>query len=171
MRRIAMFILAFMLWWPGAVMFGADSSQPIVEALGHVGMPISDVKPALHFYIDQLGLKEAFHLNRPDGSTSLIYLRVADTSSFLELFRVRTTPMPAGATSGYHVCLLVKDLQATLRALKERGYPLPDDAFEKAKTEHADHTLWYKIQDPDGNKIELMQLRPDSLQITSRNKK
>ena len=171
MKRFVMFILVCVLWGPGATTLGADSSQPIVEALGHVGMPFSDVQPTLHFYIDQLGLTEAFRLNRPDGSTGLIYLRVADTDSFLELFRRRETSTPAATTSGYHVCLLVRDLQATLHALKERGYPLPDDAFDKAKRDHADHTLWYKIQDPDGNNIELMQLLPNALQITSRNKK
>lgn len=171
MKRLVMFFLVCTLCGLGASTFGADSSQPIVESLGHVGMPFSDVQPALHFYIEQLGLKEAFRLNRPDGSPGLIYLRVADTNSFLELFRRRETGTPAGTTSGYHVCLVVRDLQATLHALKERGYPLPHDAFEMAKKDHADHTLWYKIQDPDGNNIELMQLRPDSLQLTSRNKK
>jgi lactoylglutathione lyase/glyoxylase I family protein len=166
-----MFSLACVLCAAGALASGADSRQPIVEALGHVGMPFSDVRPTLHFYIDQLGLTEAFHLNRPDGSPGLIYLRVADTDSFVELYRRKETSPPAGTTSGYHVCLLVKDLQATLHALRDRGFHLPNDAFEKAKLDHADHTLWFKIQDPDGNNIELMQYLPNAFQITSRNKK
>jgi catechol 2,3-dioxygenase-like lactoylglutathione lyase family enzyme len=165
-----MLFLVCLLWGAGGMTLGADSRQPIVESLGHVGVTISDEQAALHFYIDQLGLTEAFRVNRPDGSTGVIYLRVADTNSFLELFRSIEKSAPAGTTSGYHVCLLVKDLQATLHTLKERGYPLPDDAFEKAKKDHRDHTLMYKIQDPDGNSTELMQLLPNALQITSRNK-
>lgn len=171
MNRLGMFFLVCVLWAPGALTFGADSSEPIVESLGHVGLAISDAQPALHFYIDQLGLKEAFRLNHPDGTPNLIYLRVANTDTFVELFPGRKTPTPSGTTTVNHLGFFVKDLQATLHALKDRGYPLPDDAFEKAKKVQADNTLLYFIKDPDGNKIELSQLRPDSLQATSRNKK
>jgi catechol 2,3-dioxygenase-like lactoylglutathione lyase family enzyme len=165
-----MFVLVCVLGWPGALAWGADSSQPIVESLGHVGLAISDAQPALHFYIEQLGLKEAFRLNRPDGSPNLIYLRVGDTNTFVELFPGKKTPSPAGTTTVNHLGFFVKDLQATLHALKDRGYPLPDDAFERAKKVQADNTLLYFVKDPDGNRIELSQLRPDSLQVTSRNK-
>jgi lactoylglutathione lyase len=171
MKRSVICILACMLWGPGILTFGADSREPIVESLGHVGLGISDLQPALHFYVDQLGLEEAFRLNHPDGTPSLIYLRVADTNTFVELFPGRITPAPAGTTTVNHLGLFVKDLQATLHALKDRGFPLPDDAFEKAKKVQADNTLLYFIKDPDGNKVELSQLRPDSLQVTSRNKK
>jgi len=168
MKRIIWCFLACMLWGPVGQTSGAESGEPIVESLGHVGLAISDLQPALHFYVDQLGLKEAFRLNHPDGTPSLIYLRVADTNTFVELFPGRIKTAPAGAPTVNHLGLFVKDLQATLHALKDRGYPLPDDAFEKAKKVQADNTLLYFIRDPDGNKIELSQLRPDSLQVTSR---
>jgi lactoylglutathione lyase len=171
MKRSAMFILATALLWPGTAMLGADPSEPIVESLGHVGLAISNAQPALHFYIDQLGLKEAFRLNHPDGSPDLIYLRVGNRNTFVELFPGKKTPSSPGTATVNHLGLFVKDLQATLHALKDRGYPLPDDAFEKAKKVQADNTLLYFIKDPDGNRIELSQLRPDSLQVTSRNKK
>ena len=63
MKRLGMFFLLCMLWGSGTLAFGADSKEPIVLSLGHVGLAISDLKPALHFYVDQLGLKEAFRLN------------------------------------------------------------------------------------------------------------
>ena len=154
-----------------AVLHGADNAAPIVESLGHVGLDISDLAPALHFYVDQLGLKEAFRLKRPDGTPWLIYLRVADSNSFIELFPGSKKPSAAAASSSNHLGLFVKDLQATLHVLKDRGYPLPADAFKQAAKVQADNTLLYFIKDPDGNKIELSQLRPDSLQVTSRKKK
>ncbi len=171
MKRFAMFILISVLGWPGTMVWGADSNQPIVESLGHVGLAISDLQPALHFYIDQLGLKEAFRLNHPDGSPDLIYLRVGDTNTFVEIFPGKKMSNLPGTSTINHLGLFVRDLQATLHALKDRGYPLPDDAFEKAKTVQADNTLLYFLRDPDGNRIELSQLRPDSLQVTSRKKK
>ena len=164
-------ILLCILRAPGAWTFGADSREPIVESLGHVGLAISDLQPALHFYIDQLGFKEAFRLARPDGTPKLIYLRVADSNTFVELFPGTKTPGRAGTATVNHLGLFVKDLQGTLRALKDRGYPLPRDAFEKAKVVQADNTLLYFVRDPDGNRIELSQLRPDSLQVTSRKQK
>ena len=171
MKRLGMIFLVCVLGAPGMVAFGAGPSEPVVESLGHVGLAISDVQPALHFYIDQLGLKEAFRLNYPDGKPNLIYLRVADTDTFVELFPGKKTPAPVGTSIVNHLGFFVKDLQATLHALKDRGYPLPEDVFEKAKKVQADNTLLYFLKDPDGNKIELSQLRPDSLQVTSRNKK
>jgi len=171
MKRLGMFFLLCMLGGAGALGFGADPKEPIVVSLGHVGLEITDLKPALHFYVDQLGLKEAFRLNNANGTPNLVYLRVADTNTFVELFPGKKTTTPAQPTTINHLGLFVKDLQVTLHALKDRGYPLPADAFEKAKKVQADNTLLYFVKDPDGNKVELSQLRPDSMQVTSRNKK
>ena len=78
-------------------------------------LAISDTAPALHFYIDQLGLKEAFRLNHtPDGTPSLIYLRVANTNTFVELFPGNQNALPRGNKIANHLGFFVKDLQATL---------------------------------------------------------
>jgi catechol 2,3-dioxygenase-like lactoylglutathione lyase family enzyme len=167
-----LFLLLPVLIGAGALSaFCADDGPPIVESLGHVGLDISDLKPALHFYVDQLGLKEAFRLKGPDGAVWLIYLRVNDSNTFVELFPGKKKASAAESSSSNHFGLFVKDLEATLHALQDRGFPLPADAFQKATKVQADNTLLYFIKDPDGNKIELSQLRPDSLQVTSRQKK
>jgi catechol 2,3-dioxygenase-like lactoylglutathione lyase family enzyme len=166
-----MLFLVCVLWSPALPGFGADSRETNLISLGHVGMAISDLQPALHFYIDQLGLKEAFRINFPDGTPDLIYLRVANTDTFVELFPGRKKTSPAETSTINHLGLFVKDLQAALHTLKDRGYPLPDDAFGKAKKNQVDNSLLYFVKDPDGNKVELSQLPPDSLQVTSRGKK
>jgi lactoylglutathione lyase len=171
MKRMGMFFLVCVLWGQGGRALGADSREPIVESLGHVGLAISDLEPALHFYVDQLGLKEAFRLNDPQGKPMLVYLRAADTDTFVELFPGKKKTSPAETSNINHMGFIVKDLQATLHALKDRGYPLPADAFEEAKKVRLDNTFLYFVKDPDGNKVELSQFRPDSLQVTSRKKK
>jgi hypothetical protein len=60
---------------------------------------------------------------------------------------------------------MVEDLQAALHALKNKGYPLPDDAFDKASKIAGDGTVYYFVNDPDGNHIELSQLGPECLQV------
>ena len=156
---------------PGISASGADSSESNLISLGHVGLAISDLQPALHFYVDQLGLKEAFRIKGPDGKPVLVYLRVANTDTFVELFPGRKKTSATETSTINHLGLFVKDLQTELHILKDRGYPLPADAFEKARKVQVDNTLLYFIKDPDGNKVELSQLRPDSLQVTSRGKK
>jgi catechol 2,3-dioxygenase-like lactoylglutathione lyase family enzyme len=171
MKRLGMLVLVCALWIPGMYTFSADSGEKNLISLGHVGLAISDLQPALHFYVDQLGLKEAFRINGPDGMPSLIYLRVANTDTFVELFPGKKKTSPAETSSINHLGLFVKDLQAELQTLKNRGYPLPADALEKAKKVQVDNTLLYFIKDPDGNKVELSQLPPNSLQVTSRGKR
>lgn len=62
----------------------------------------------------------------------------------------------------YHCCLLVDDLPATVRHLGERGLPITGEP-----TRGLDHNVQYWITDPDGNRIELMQIMPDSPQATA----
>ncbi len=171
MKRIGMLLLVVALSGTGHTICAADQNPTTAIALGHVALAVSDLKAALHFYVDQLGLKVAFRLNFPDATPNLIYLRVADSETFVELFPNRKTPMPAGTTTVNHLGLFVNNLQAALHALKDREYPLPEDAFEKARKIQADNSLNYFVRDPDGNKIELSELPPDSLQVTSREKK
>lgn len=171
MQKLRVLLLAFTLCGLAGTVLAADPPQPIVESLGHVGLAITALQPALHFYIDQLGLKEAFRLNRPDGTPFLIYLRVGDTNTFVELFPGTKKTPPSATSTVNHLGLFVKDLQLTLHTLKARGYPLPDDAFEQARKVQADNTLLYFVKDPDGNRVELSQLRPDSLQVTSQKKR
>ena len=164
--RLFAFVLMSLALGPAA----AQESDPAgVEYLGHVGLGVTDLDRALHFYCDQLGLTEAFRIKKADGTPSLVYLRV-NNNNFVELFPGATTQgtQPRGATGIRHLGLFVKDLQATLRTLQARGYPLPADALEKARERKVDGTLLYFIKDPDGNNVELSQILPDSLQAKSR---
>lgn len=145
----------------------AGDEAPSIESLGHVGLAVSDLQAAMHFYVDQLGFKEAFRLNRPEGTPVLVYLRVGSSNSFVELFPGTKTPGSAPLPQIYHLGLIVKDLQATLRALQARGYPLPADAFKQAAKLQVDNTHLYFIKDPDGNRVELSQMTPDSLELKS----
>lgn len=144
---------------------GEDTTS--LERLGHVGIPVSNLQNALHFYRDQLGLKEAFRLKKPDGSVWLVYLRVNSSNSFVELFPVEKKSTEVTLPQVYHLGFFVKDLQATLRTLQARGYHLPDDAFKQAAKLQADGSHIYFIKDPDGHRIELSQLTPVSLELRS----
>ena len=175
MKLIQFFFLLTLLMGPTqGNLFSASEPEPMnevgIQYLGHVGLAVSDLEKALHFYTYQLGLKEAFRLLNPEGTTVvLVYLRLND-NNFVELFpgaKKQTSPQ-ANQTGIRHLGLFVRDLQATLHTLRSRGFAVPDDAFEKAAKVQADGTLLYFIKDPDGNTIELSQIPPDSFQAKSR---
>jgi catechol 2,3-dioxygenase-like lactoylglutathione lyase family enzyme len=151
----------------------AAVSNPLgIEYLSHVGVAVSNLETALHFYRDLLGLPEAFRVKGPDGSTLWVMLRIND-NNFVELFQAKGT-QPQSATkqtSVLHWGIYVKNLQATLHALQARGYALPADAFKQAAEVRRDGSVLCFIKDPDGNPIEVGQVTPGSLQAKSRRAK
>ncbi len=65
---------------------------------------------------------------------------------------------------GYnHFCLVVDDMQATLRELAARGLEISGDPQQGI-----DSNWQYWINDPDGNAIELMQIAPESPQAAAK---
>jgi catechol 2,3-dioxygenase-like lactoylglutathione lyase family enzyme len=131
----------------------------MITGIGHVAFRITDLDRALTFYCDILGLREAFRLDR-DGEPSpwIVYLQVAP-GHFIELFpgAEKVGPQPDGDAGYSHFCLLVDDIQATVRALGARGLSIDGEP-----TKGIDHNYQYWITDPDGNRIELMQIMAES---------
>ncbi|MEO7144669.1 MAG: VOC family protein [Bryobacteraceae bacterium] len=162
------YLLPIVLLWP-AFLGAQETNSAGIQYLGHVGISVSNVDRALHFYEDQLGFTEVFKFKKKDGAVSQVYLRVND-NNFVELFPGATEQgnLPRATTGIRHLGFFVKDLQATLHTLQSRGYPLPADAFEQARKVRADGTLLYFLKDPDGNNIELSQILPGSDQAKSR---
>lgn len=164
MKYVRGFVLfSLLLGAGGPALFAAENAVGI-ESLGHVGIGVSDLQKALHFYVGQLGLKETFRLKHPDGSVFLVYLQVDNSSTFVELFPGTVTPSTPKLSKVYHFGFFVGNLQATLHRLQAGGYPLPADAFKKAAKMAADGTYLYFVYDPDGNRIELSQATPQSYQ-------
>ena len=133
--------------------------------IAHVALKVNDLDRALDFYVNKLGFAEMMRLPKPDGSPGvwLVYLRITD-DQYLELFpdgRGDRAP-DRDATAINHICLGVADLDKTLAALAEAGVPLT-----AGKKMAADLNWQAWIEDPDGNRIELMQMMPDCLQLAA----
>lgn len=128
--------------------------------IGHVALKVADVGRSLEFYRDRLGFAEMMRLNRDDGSLWLVYLRITDTQ-FIELFPDGEGERAPGKeiTAINHICLECDDLDATAAALREAGIALTVEP--KMGLDH-NRQCW--IEDPDGNRIEFMQMSADSLQ-------
>jgi lactoylglutathione lyase len=130
-----------------------------VTGIGHTAIRARDLEAMLDFYTGKLGFQEMFRLNHDDGSLMLVYVRVTD-DQFLEFFPNGSGEVPPGSNVGYnHLCLTVADIDATLRDLEARGVPL---ARGLQTGRDGNRQAW--IADPEGNRIELMEMAPDSRQ-------
>lgn len=130
-----------------------------VSGIGHVAIRVKEIARTLDFYCDRLGFTEMFRLDR-DGRLWLLYLRVND-SQFLEIFPdgEGDRAAPREAIGFHHLCLEVSDLDAAVAELAQAGVALTGAAKTGAD---GNRQAW--IEDPDGHRIELMEMAPDGLQ-------
>lgn len=133
-----------------------------VSHVTHVALRARDIERSLAFYVGRLGFAEMLRLDR-DGRLWLVYLRITD-EQYLELFPEGEgeRAAPPSAVGYNHVCLAVPDIDASLRELEAAGI-----ALLRPKALGADGNWQAWIEDPDGHRIELMQMMPDSLQAAA----
>ena len=136
----------------------------MITGIAHVAFRVTDLQRALDFYCGVLGFREAFRLEREgEPSPWIVYLQVGP-GQFIELFpRGEGTVAPRSQAAGYnHYCLMVDDLDRTLRELQARGLAVAGEPRRGMDTN------WqYWIEDPDGNAIELMQIAAGSPQAAA----
>lgn len=132
-----------------------------VSYLTHVAIRVRAIEPTLAFYRDRLGFEEMMRLDR-DGRLWIVYLRITDTQ-YLEIFPDGEGAVPPATATGYnHMCLAVDDIDRTVAELAALGIPL-----YRPKQMGADGNWQCWIEDPDGHRIELMQMMPDSQQAAA----
>jgi lactoylglutathione lyase len=135
-----------------------------ISQIAHWALKVPDLEKSLAFYRDTLGFEEMMRIDHWEGPLKgqlmLVYLRVTNTQ-FVELF-----PYGKGAqapdedtTSMHHVCLQVNSIADTAAALAAAGIPL----FRGPNLgKDGNNQCW--IKDPDGNRIEFMQMLPGNMQ-------
>ncbi|HEX3350065.1 MAG TPA: VOC family protein [Acetobacteraceae bacterium] len=128
-------------------------------SLGHVAIRAKDIDRSLAFYA-KVGFPEMLRLFYDDGSLFLIYLRITD-DQYLELFPQGVGDRAPGrdVTAVNHICITVEDIERTLAELARDGIALTRELKVGAD---GNRQAW--IEDPDGNRIEIMEMARDSLQ-------
>lgn len=131
-----------------------------INGFGHIAIKVTDLGRSLDFWERGVGFPEMTRLNNDKGEAWIVYLRVTD-DFFLELFPGAETdraPGP-GANGVNHLCLTVEDLDETAKRLAAAGISLTSPISAGLD---GNRGAW--IVDPDGNRIELMEMHPDCLQ-------
>lgn len=134
-----------------------------ISGVGHVAIKVTDLQRSLDFYVNKLGFPEMLRLFKDDGSPWLVYLRITD-DQYLEVFPGAINDRAPGwdANGMNHMCLTVDDIDAVLAQVAAAGIEL----LLPLKTAlDGNRQAW--LEDPDGNRIELMEMAPDSLQYAA----
>lgn len=131
-----------------------------ITGYGHVAIKVKDLDASLAFYRDKLGFEEMLRLHNDDGEVWLVYVRITDTH-YLEIFPGAENDRAPGwnANGVNHMCFTIDDLDATAQRIKDAGIALTTDIQNGLD---GNRQAW--IEDPDGNRIELMEMAPDCLQ-------
>ena len=137
-----------------------DPSIPAAEGLSHAAIRTRDIFRSVRYYTEVLGLKEAFRMNREDGSLATVYLFLAP-GQYLELFSDGSREGTTGPdVIGFcHICLMTRDIHRSYETVEKKGGPL-DSEIRRGKS----RCLMFWTHDPDGTKIEIMEMPPESFQ-------
>jgi lactoylglutathione lyase len=130
-----------------------------IIGIAHVAIKVKDVDRALEWYGRVFGFREMMRLNNADGSLFLLYLRVTDTQ-FLEVFpnAREDRAMDNDGNGINHFCFQVSDPDTVKARIDELGIPL---LWPYGRAIDGNRQFW--IEDPDGNRIEIMEMDPNCL--------
>ena len=131
-----------------------------ITGFGHAALKVKDLDASLAFYSGKLGFPEMLRLNKDDGSVWLVYLRITD-DVYLEIFPGAENHRAPGwnANGVNHLCLMIDNLDTFCPEIEAKGVKLTAQIKLGAD---GNRQAW--IEDPDGNRIELMEMHPDCLQ-------
>lgn len=131
-----------------------------ITGFGHIAIKVKDLDKSLDFYVNKLGFEYFLDLKRDDGTVWIVYLRITDTQ-FLELFPGAEGDRAPGkdANGVNHLCLTIEDMPATVARLKANGVTM---LSEMKQGIDGNPNAW--VEDPDGNRYELMEMMPGSIQ-------
>ena len=122
----------------------------------HTMLRVGDLERSLTFYTEVLGMRLLRRKDYPDGRFTLAFVGYGDesTTAVLELTHNWDTSSYEIGTGYGHIALGVDDIQATCEAMAAKGGRVvrPPGAMKHGTTVIA------FVEDPDGYKVELIQL-------------
>ncbi len=133
----------------------------MITRITHGAITVKDMEQSLKFYTEAMGFKKAFEIPNPEtGAPWIVYLNVSP-GQFVELFYGGTADNPwKHELIGFnHFCFEVDDIFAAARQVTDAGYKLD---VEPRQGVDFNWQAW--TTDPNGVRIELMQMDPRSPQ-------
>ncbi len=123
----------------------------------HTMLRVGDLERSLAFYCDVLGMRLLRRKDYPSGRFTLAFVGYGEEHehTVIELTHNWDTPAYDHGNAFGHVALGVEDIYAACETLRAKGATV---TREPGPMKHGGSHIAF-IQDPDGYKIELIQLR------------
>lgn len=135
--------------------------MPPFNSLGHINLKVNDLQASIDFY-GKLGFPEFLRLTEEDGSPWIVYLRITD-EIYIELLPGGTGRAGDQQAAGLnHLCLTTDDIEATAAHLAAAGVPATVPLDPDKRGVDRNRGMW--VTDPDGNRIEIMEMAPGCIQ-------
>lgn len=134
----------------------------MINGISHVAFVVKDMEKTVSFYENTLGFKKAFDIPKPENGEPWIVYLYGGNGQFIELFYGGKEEIPYKFENigFFHMCVAVDDIQEAWKKVLETGAPQDD-----APKQGADYNWQCWTHDPDGMKIEIMQLDEKSPQM------
>lgn len=121
----------------------------------HTCIRVKDLDASLAFYQEALGFKEVRRNDFPDYKFTLVYLALEDDPNYELELTYNYDHEAYNLGDGYgHIAVGVDNLEESHQKHKAAGYPVTDLSGLPGRPK-----MYYFIQDPDGNKIEVINLK------------
>lgn len=130
----------------------AKNQNPGIIGLNHVGISVTNLHEAVTYYTETLGFPEAFRIVDETGQPTLVYVQVSG-NTFVEL-QPANAQRPPGIS---HFGVQVQDMVEATETFKQRGANVAEMRVGSTKA------ILSNISDPNGIRIELLELPPESL--------
>ena len=130
-----------------------------VVGLNHVGIIVPDLDKAVEFYTKTMGFPEAFRFVNPQTKqVQLVYVQISQ-NTFVELQPANGRPLGVS-----HFGLHVENMKDAVAMFKARGAKTEDINVSGTKA------ILSNITDPNGIRMELSELPPESLHRQAMNR-
>ena len=131
----------------------------MLQIVSQLALTCKDQSITENWYVENFGFKRARVAKLPDGN-EIIFIKMADSSFYLELFKSENeSPCPDATNDGHtfpgfrHLAFKVNDVDEKLKSIPNADItlgPIDFDAWIPGW-----RTVW--IKDPDGRIIEISQ--------------
>ena len=129
----------------------AQSQNKGVVGLNHVALSVPNLDEAVNYYTKTMGFPEAFRSTDEKGQVALVYVQISK-NTFVEL-QPANPQRPPGIN---HFGLHVENMNAATAMFKQRGANIAETRVSATKA------ILANITDPNGVRIELAELPPES---------
>src|SRR5215510_9504181 len=151
MRGVCLFVAGILAGLAVESVSAQNQNRGLV-GLNHVALSVPNLDEAVNYYTKTMGFPEAFRSVDEKGQVALVYVQISK-NTFVEL-QPANPQRPPGIN---HLGLHVENMNQAVAMFKQRGANITEPRVS------ATQAVLSNITDPNGVRIELAELPPESL--------